>query len=288
MAWSSLSFAFGSILTSSKMTNLYDNITAQANGDTGAPKQQTAGIADLAVTEAKLAASAVSQSKLKSTTTTQSSPFTGNGTITPTGGNYTIFMLPYTLSTDKPDPSYNTSTAVGYSVATGTGTGYLASRYMQASPPYDLGDGEVPLFVFALVDNATDKILGVSVAEDPPWAYHGPTNIQADYHDEKGRAWRGTGKGRIQITQEIKQADMKLIPHPWVLDQQPENSRVVLLNPFDPRISQLGVNTAATLHGLHDGAIELGNVVTGARTPSGVQLVDWEIKTPLSKGGIIL
>lgn len=42
MAWTSLSYAFGSLLTSTKMTQLYDNITALANGDTGAPAIQPA------------------------------------------------------------------------------------------------------------------------------------------------------------------------------------------------------------------------------------------------------
>jgi hypothetical protein len=37
MGWTNLSFAYGSILTSAKMTQLYDNITATANGDAGAP-----------------------------------------------------------------------------------------------------------------------------------------------------------------------------------------------------------------------------------------------------------
>ena len=54
MTWTTLSFPYASLLTSTKMTQLYDNITAQANGDTGAPKQQTNGIADDAVTAAKI------------------------------------------------------------------------------------------------------------------------------------------------------------------------------------------------------------------------------------------
>ena len=37
MAWTSLTFAFGSVLTSAKQTQLYDNITALANADSGAP-----------------------------------------------------------------------------------------------------------------------------------------------------------------------------------------------------------------------------------------------------------
>lgn len=54
MAWTSLSFPFGSILTSTKMTQLYDNITALANGDSGAPSITTAALAANAVTLDKL------------------------------------------------------------------------------------------------------------------------------------------------------------------------------------------------------------------------------------------
>lgn len=46
MAWNSITFGFGTVLTSAKMTNLYDNLTALANGDTGAPKVQPAAMAN--------------------------------------------------------------------------------------------------------------------------------------------------------------------------------------------------------------------------------------------------
>ena len=37
MAWTTLSYPFGSVLTSSKMTQLYDNFAAVTNKDSGAP-----------------------------------------------------------------------------------------------------------------------------------------------------------------------------------------------------------------------------------------------------------
>ena len=43
MAWTALTFGFASNLTSSKMTQLSDNITALANGDTGSPLLKVAG-----------------------------------------------------------------------------------------------------------------------------------------------------------------------------------------------------------------------------------------------------
>ena len=60
MAWTDLSaaFAYGSKLTSAQMQNLRDNITALANGDAGAPKIQTAAIADGAVTAIKMGGNA--------------------------------------------------------------------------------------------------------------------------------------------------------------------------------------------------------------------------------------
>ena len=42
MAWTDVTFAFGSILTSTKMTQLDDNFDALANGDSGSPKIQEA------------------------------------------------------------------------------------------------------------------------------------------------------------------------------------------------------------------------------------------------------
>ena len=44
MAWTNVTFAFGSILTSTKMTQLDDNFEALANGDSGSPKIQEAAI----------------------------------------------------------------------------------------------------------------------------------------------------------------------------------------------------------------------------------------------------
>lgn len=48
MAWTSLSFSIGQILTAAQMTNLSNNITAVMNGDTGAPNLQQAALRDAA------------------------------------------------------------------------------------------------------------------------------------------------------------------------------------------------------------------------------------------------
>jgi hypothetical protein len=45
----------------------------------------------------------------------------------------------------------------------------IAVFYLSASPPYDLGNGEAGLFVFAKLD-AAGNILATSASEDPPWS----------------------------------------------------------------------------------------------------------------------
>lgn len=55
-------------------------------------------------------------------------------------------------------------------------------RYVTSSPPYDMGDGEVAGFLYVLVDG-TGKVVSHYFADDPPWAYNGPTYTWADYYD---------------------------------------------------------------------------------------------------------
>jgi hypothetical protein len=59
----------GKPLTTSLVTRIRDNPIAIANGDTGAPKVQTAAIQDNAVTNPKIAAGAVNSAKLATGTT---------------------------------------------------------------------------------------------------------------------------------------------------------------------------------------------------------------------------
>lgn len=54
MAWTALTYAYGSVLTSAKMTQNQDNFTALANGDSGAPQHQTASYADGSITADKI------------------------------------------------------------------------------------------------------------------------------------------------------------------------------------------------------------------------------------------
>jgi hypothetical protein len=59
-----------------------------------------------------------------------------------------------------------------------------------ASPPYDLGDGEIPLFVFLRINKVTKKVISTYIADTPPWAYNGPTKIRPD-------VWTTDNDGKI-------------------------------------------------------------------------------------------
>lgn len=67
MAWTNLSFPFGSTLSSTQMTQLDDNFDALAAGSSGAPTIQTAALANGIITNAKLGNGSVTETKLGST-----------------------------------------------------------------------------------------------------------------------------------------------------------------------------------------------------------------------------
>jgi len=88
MAWTNLTVAFGSLLTSTKMTQLFDDLTALANGDTGAPNVQTAGLANLAVTAAKIANDTITGTQVKKSGTITSQIIAASGNWLPPAGVY--------------------------------------------------------------------------------------------------------------------------------------------------------------------------------------------------------
>lgn len=277
MAWTVLTFPFGSLLTSVKVTQLSDNITALAAGDAGAPKIVTASmtintingdrilsaslpggkltndtvtatqIGPNAVTVSELAAGAVHQGELNT-----SSGEVNTSTIarlTLPGGAYGFYPQvkhDTTTTTVTIQVYLRTSGAQGayatliYIDAGDSGSASAQQRYVNASAPYDLGDGEIPLFVFALVD-AGGRVLASYAADAPPWAYNGPTWIGSDLVDKKGRRFQkritNGEPSLIEVTQEIKNADMPLIPHPF--NDVPEGCSVVLLDPVGTVVEKL-------------------------------------------------
>lgn len=147
--------------------------------------------------------------------------------------------------------SYSSSAlAVSFSLSPGTVGG--RQRYITSSPPYDLGDGNVGGFFFALVDSE-GKIVSHYAADAPPWAYNGPTKVRADYQcPVTNKKFREVIKKRSfeeimdgasiqykmeEITHKIKNKDMGLIPHPF--GNVPDGYHVILFDPMDDKIRRI-------------------------------------------------
>jgi hypothetical protein len=137
-------------------------------------------IAVVAVSETKLNAGAVSRGKLKSTTASQSQSVGASGShaFTLTGGDYTIGWAGDGTNINFARHGLDTVTAKNVDSVSQTAT--LYSRYIQASPPYQLNGETWGHFLFLLRQLSDHKIVGAYEAEDPPWAYNG----DLDYHKD--------------------------------------------------------------------------------------------------------
>ena len=59
------------------------------------------------------------------------------------------------------------------------GTIYVQQRYIQASPPYKIGNTPWGHFLYMLI-NSNGDVISASEAEDPPYAYNGPFHNTKD------------------------------------------------------------------------------------------------------------
>ena len=192
-------------------------------------------------------------------------------------------------------------------VGSGGDAAFIQQRYVQASPPYDLGDGEIPLFVYVII-NSDGTIASTYVAPEAPWHNNGPTSIRpdleiggkkfqrrrailAEFGSIKAALLSGLTRAQImdrmatdpminrEITQAIKQADMPLIPHPFMSNNL-TGKTVVLLDPVSPLMTRL--------LGLHDSGesvtdlvrdwMSIGNTALARSGPPGVMIVNATLK----------
>lgn len=312
------------------MAALRDNPIAIAQGLTGAPKILNAAFSDNTISgikllagsipagkyaagsivQADLAASSVGQSQLKTTTASGSMNLAhaSAGTYTLTGSTYAWWTASGYLGSSGGWSFSNGNTAAGaIGIMNSSGlfqTFYVDERYVQTSPPYNLGDGVVPLFVTLMLDGS-GAIVGSCVAPDPVWAYNGPTDIVPDRYTRDGRAYkrvrilppefRGVKLAdladaarerlldalaaapveEVEITQAMKNADMPLIPHPWVGNDLTGRT-IVLLDPVSPFVERLALiheRGESVRDLLLGGQIVLNNVPLSRAAPPGVQVV---------------
>lgn len=167
---------------------------------------------------------------------------------------------------------------------------YVRQRYETASKPYDLGDGECGLFIFA--EMRGKEVGGLYVAHDPPWAYNGQTDIRPHWSDKNGRGWRREKRpaltiedlhaGRcdlgellaakreaptedVEIKPEHKNADMHLHPHSW--ETEPEGT-ICLLDPMSTHeLAELHDDGEDIAELIHAGYIRVGAKVKRAAPP---------------------
>lgn len=178
MAWVDLSgaFSYGSILTSTQMQDLRDNVSAIASGASGAPDIQAAAIASNAVTTAKIANANVDKNKLKTSTGSATGTVSASSTVSMSHQDYcfapNIGMAgaDYLLSYGSVSGIYNCRYAIYNS--TGSSKAYGSYyRYVTAT--------DKP-FIYAIQDK-DGKIIHCWEADDPPPGYWGLDKIPEDW-----------------------------------------------------------------------------------------------------------
>jgi hypothetical protein len=282
---------------------------------------------DITIAASGVGSATVGQSQLKSTTGEVSA--SGTARVTLPGGEYGMYpqskgsvtagtdgrWFINSISSGDAFGSYATyafadcrDAPAGASVPDEffSGTIYLQQRYVQASPPYDHGDGLVHLYVFALIEKGSGRIHSTYVAPEAPWHYNGPTDVRAHFN-VRGKSYRvcqpvslepmptdaagvekyldrlaSEKRMPMEITQAIKHADMELIPHPFP-GHDPDKYDVVMLDPVCHTMERLarlhhapGEGSIATL--IHHGVLKIDNDPLRRNGPPGVPVVSMRIK----------
>jgi len=278
---------------------------------------------DWTIIQSFIDASAVGQGELKTTTGEVTANSSGQ-LLTLPGGTYGFYpqiradsssanLAKALIGGNEEFTQANWGTTYLTRIVLGSGAGNIVraqQRYIQASPPYDLGDGDVPLFVFAVLDNGNGAVLSTYVAPDPPWANNGPTIINplgrivklAKTADKFRDAAIGAGRRAAYFTalqqakamlespdpavqaqmlailqaptsQEEKQRDMPLIPHPFQGNDM-TGKTIVLLDPVGSICEELwlarefgGDSVTEILHGEY---LQIDNTPLSRAAPPGV------------------
>lgn len=222
---------------------------------------KTGGVIQTAscVDQNALAASAVGQGELKSTTGSVSTNSSTATNLTLPGGEYgfypqikssngsggygATFLNSGTAGTMAASQTIGTSyvTNITLETASGTDTLYAQQRYIQASPPYMIGDKVWGHFLFLLRDIATGTVRSAYEAEDPPWAYNGAVYLPKD---DPGR--------------------LAEVPHPfadyWQKDPATDGLEVVMVDLRNHNTKKWKEDNAKVGKGILE---DLGAVVTG-------------------------
>lgn len=282
-------------------SEIASNSVGEAEIQSGAVTQLK--IAANAVGSSQLASNAVTDGKIISQAVTQSKLFTSqseistttNATLVLPGGEYGFY--PRTRQSGNTavqakivDSAVAISGSATTYIATSNmsgGTIYFQQRYINSSPPYNLGDGNIPIFVFVKVD-ANGKPISIYTADVPPWAYNGPTRVTADHITAHGEKFQfqtrviDRDSGRIEtvmvpVTHEIKNADMGLIPHPF--DSKKPGESIILMDPPDTQHLKNLCDAGESINDLlHDDYLRIDNAALNRKSPNGVAAHKWKWK----------
>jgi hypothetical protein len=188
--------------------------------------------------------------------------------------------------------------------------GATTNRFVDASPPYNLGHGDIALFIWLRV-NKDGKVTGTQTSSAPVWAHNGKTCITPDRHSSiinpvTGKKigsrkyktipnpdreiiippWEGGDIKKwdmdkylnpemveIEIDAAYKNTDMQDIPHPFRTLR--DGDRVVLIEPTSPIVDSLvKLHTQGQIIGkiFQDGYLELVDKIDGYTCPDGVEV----------------
>ena len=183
------------------MTKLRDNPIAITEGASGAPLIQAAALDTDSVTAAAIAANAVAQSEIKTDNSDHDFSVGVDTSVVTSAGAYCLSVTtePNSLANGNTHHigRYNRTATdflsgefrIWAEVAGDDNCG-MRAVFIDASPPYDMGDGEVPLFACLAIEKGSGEIHSVSVSANPVWAHNGPTIITPDGTDGQGRRFR--------------------------------------------------------------------------------------------------
>ena len=143
------------------------------------------------VTQVKIASASVGQAQLKTTTGAVSTTNASFTNLTLPGGTYgfypqikksagSSYITVISLIVAVSSPAHNATIDYGPNAS---GTIYAQQRYIQASPPYKIGDTVWGHFLFLLRKITTGEVVSAYEAEDPPWAYNGKVWLPKDHAD---------------------------------------------------------------------------------------------------------
>ena len=283
-------------------------------------------IGPAAVGQSEIGTDAVHRDEISTTnSTTQTTTLASGGgavaSIAPTGGSWSLSWFAHCVSGDSTIwlvPGSNTSVVVerqGTSASSDTFT--LYHRYIDTSPPWDLGDGEIPLFVQFNM-SSSGEIIESFTGANPPWYGRGPYALgglgalldTAKLNGESLKSKIGCDGGiscfldglrsidkmtdeekvriiKAKCTMEEKNRNMIHSPHAF--NQLGESNKIVMIDPMSKICEDLALiekyrvpenNDEYSVFDLFDkGYIEIDNQPIRRCGPPGVEIVSakWKL-----------